>query len=676
MNRMFVPVVLVLFFIAYNARAQESLIEEKIQAFRAHNAKISSEKTYVHFETSGTDIWFNLYVFNGRYKLPTTISASTTVKLFDKSGQLLKQQVVKLTEGKAIGTFNLSADEFGKAHYIMSQTEWQKNTNTPATKFFIYSKNQESSGCEYLKLEPYLEQDSLITGVRQKLIVVSEQNVDSGQIELLSKGGEILVSAPIKKSFASLIIEPEMIGNSLSIRLKGCAKTFPLSQPVEKGLITQFRKLGASNYLLNIENRGLDIPDNRLVGVLQADGRILKRANISLTNNKARVVFSRDELVAGVSQITLLDINGYAIRSELLYIRESNAPDIRVSTEKDNLKIEFPELIDSNDLKYLSIAIRKDSSNFNGYTSTDYLNLLSDLDQPERIGINSGENQINETLLTQKWSGVDWNVLSPENDKIQDSIMDAEIRNAYLENIVYEEVNGDVRKLDDVTVTAEREDSEKADLKRYPSKQVTGKGNVTLNLVDDPFVNDNDSVLDILQSGVPGVRVLGDINSFMIPGGTEISIIIRGSSENAYIFLDNIVALTPNDLAQIRVSEIGSIEVFTGPEASRWGARGAYGVIALYSRVDSKKTFREYAREQSKEKVKKYQQSEEFETDKKSEDKDLLFFKSDLILDNNKAYEIRMNEAIKKEELVYLRIEALSSEGKPISRLIPIRIDQ
>lgn len=93
--------------------------------------------------------------------------------------------------------------------------------------------------------------------------------------------------------------------------------------------------------------------------------------------------------------------------------------------------------------------------------------------------------------------------------------------------------------------------------------------------VDDHLSNYN-NIFDIIKGRVPGVAVVG--NSIQIRGINT----FYGSTDPLYL-IDN-VPVDASAVAAVNPHDVERIEVLKGPSAAIYGARGANGVIAIYTK--------------------------------------------------------------------------------------------
>ncbi len=672
MIRRFIQLFTLTLLLGTHLIAQIDPLEEKINSFKTYQNKNIAEKSYLHFEQSQNEIWYSVYVYNSSLLSPTNLSNKTTISLFDSKDRIIDSQTLRIENGMSNGFFSLSEEDMSKVFYLAAQTEWQKNSGTPLTKYFVSKAKRSFSTCGDANLTYHLEHGALTNGLEQKLVVSSNRVLTNSQIELINGDGKVIDSQTGMGHIASFQIKPSNLNDSFSVRIEGCKNQLELEKPTEEGLIVEVKKFTDNNYLLEITNVGIEIPKNLLTGIIQSNGEILTRANLLLSNNKARAIISEEKLKGGISQITLLNVNGEALKSKLIFVDKSDDLKPNIILSKGGITLQLPSDFQMKENSYISVAIRKDRSQFEGYSADNVNQVVDDISNPELFEESAFNQDLNNFLITQDWNGIDWNELTSESTRIQDSILRAEINRINLENIEYDEMVGNVRQLEDVTVTVSRESIER---ELYPGLQLTGKGDVSIDIASNPYINDNQSVLDILQSRVAGVRVTGDVY-----GPEGISINMRGvNSLNAgnqpLILLDGVGELTPQDLALIRNSEIGRLEIFRGPSTSRFGARGGAGVIALFSRVTSKATVDEYVEAMNFNQAQATLTQTKYKIKGEKSESDLFIWEFGLKVKTDNAIQIPLSKELKAAGSFYVRIESFNGNGQSQSAIIPVDLN-
>lgn len=122
----------VIFLVAISTGyAQEPLPQQIQNYFQKLQKEFPTEKAYLHLDkrtyTLGDDLWFSAYLTAGSRQIPSPLSKTLYVDIFDGDGLLLEQRKVQLESGRGKGDFKIP--RFGKAgHYqIKAYTAWMRN---------------------------------------------------------------------------------------------------------------------------------------------------------------------------------------------------------------------------------------------------------------------------------------------------------------------------------------------------------------------------------------------------------------------------------------------------------------------------------------------------------------------------------------------------------------------
>lgn len=115
----------------FPSQAQETL-PDKIQGyFQSIQREFPTEKSYLHMDkriyTLGDDVWFGAYLLAGSSQIPSPLSSTLYVDIFDGSGLLLEQRKVRMENGLGAGDFKIP--RFGKTgtYQIKAYTAWMRN---------------------------------------------------------------------------------------------------------------------------------------------------------------------------------------------------------------------------------------------------------------------------------------------------------------------------------------------------------------------------------------------------------------------------------------------------------------------------------------------------------------------------------------------------------------------
>jgi TonB-dependent SusC/RagA subfamily outer membrane receptor len=119
---------LVIFMPAY---AQEELPLRIQNYFDTLQNEYPVEKAYLHLDRStytlGEVLWFSAYLTAGAEQVPSPLSTTLYVDLFDGDGLLLDKKIVRIEKGRGKGDFTLPA--YGKPglYQLKAYTSWMRN---------------------------------------------------------------------------------------------------------------------------------------------------------------------------------------------------------------------------------------------------------------------------------------------------------------------------------------------------------------------------------------------------------------------------------------------------------------------------------------------------------------------------------------------------------------------
>ncbi|MCS5491510.1 TonB-dependent receptor plug domain-containing protein [Algoriphagus limi] len=498
--------------------------------FDTYQKESPPEKVHLHFDkhtfTLGEDLWFSAYLVAGSSQIPSPLSKTLYVDLFDGDGLLLEQRIVRLENGRGKGDFSIPL--FGKPgmYRVKAYTAWMRNFGEEYffTNEFMVIDGAAGSFLPQLTVSEISTQGGKVTYQTQISAINQSGNPIAGEtIELIIKGsGEeihkqnLLLNAdgqasfsfsipekafeglhaeltylengnyPVSKkirlpyslSFADIQFLPEggnwVLGKKANLAFRAVA---PDGEPLQiKGQIqgeeisfeSNFAGLGKfeitpskKDYLAQIvdpstgESRTINLPEPQEMGlamqvidnpkasyltvfiqgntapsplllVSQTRGIINYMIQGTLTNGVWGVRIPKENLIAGVNQISVLNESGIPVLERLIFVQPSanlslNANLVGNLQAREKLRLELESKIQENptsgtfSLAVLDAGQVQDESEFYGTIAS---NLLLSSDLPGRIH-NPGyyfRNQEPETLaaldivmLTHGWRRITWN---------------------------------------------------------------------------------------------------------------------------------------------------------------------------------------------------------------------------------------------------------------------------
>lgn len=220
------------FAFSFGVNAQEALPSQIQTYLENYQKETPPEKAYLHLDkhtyTLGEDLWFSAYVVAGSVQIPSPLSQTLYVDLFDGDGLLLEQKIVRIENGRGKGDFQLPA--FGKpgSYRIKAYTSWMRNFGE---EYFYNHKINVIDG----------QGGSFLPRIKFTQISSSEGKVTyRAELQAIDQSGSPLSSKEISvKAFGG---EEEILNQSLSLNEDGQA-SFSFSIP-EKAYPSQHLVLG------------------------------------------------------------------------------------------------------------------------------------------------------------------------------------------------------------------------------------------------------------------------------------------------------------------------------------------------------------------------------------------------------------------------------------------------
>lgn len=115
----------------WSFQQNDPVLEKILNYFSNLQSEFPTEKVHLHFDkntyTLGEDIWFSAYLTAGGTQVPSPLSKTLYVDLFDGDGDLLGQKKILIEDGFGHGDFKLP--DFGSEgiYRIKAYTAWMEN---------------------------------------------------------------------------------------------------------------------------------------------------------------------------------------------------------------------------------------------------------------------------------------------------------------------------------------------------------------------------------------------------------------------------------------------------------------------------------------------------------------------------------------------------------------------
>lgn len=354
------------------------------------NQEVPQEKVYMHFDNTGyfkgEKMWFKAYVVRTDTGMPTDMSAVLYAELVDPSGEVIQKRKVYIDKGMAVGDFSLDTLYVTGFYEVRAYTRYMMNWggNGIFSRVFPIFKQPRRAGdysrmeidqFSYRKRQPnyrevphemltkeekakgnqlkmkrlphgqvhvnfYPEGGNLVEGLTSK--VAFAVNDDLGKdfdVEgvILDENGELVRGAvTFKNGRGYFDITPDDEPKYLQLTTAdGKKQKFELPEAMPEGISLTLNTLGDPDVVaMMTSTRAMH---DRMVGyTLMHDGRII--ACDTMTCRPQMVLkFVREELPAGVNQLTVFDADGHVLAERLFFICPKNVEAVQVTTPIDHL---------------------------------------------------------------------------------------------------------------------------------------------------------------------------------------------------------------------------------------------------------------------------------------------------------------------------------------------------
>jgi TonB-dependent SusC/RagA subfamily outer membrane receptor len=132
MSKLYQTIFFVAFFLfSTSAFAQDELSTKILNYFSSNQEEFPVEKAYLHFDkftyTLGEEVWFSAFLVAGGTQVPSPLSKTLYVDIFDGDGLLLTQKTLQITNGRGAGSYLIP--KFGKTgiYQIKAYSTWMRN---------------------------------------------------------------------------------------------------------------------------------------------------------------------------------------------------------------------------------------------------------------------------------------------------------------------------------------------------------------------------------------------------------------------------------------------------------------------------------------------------------------------------------------------------------------------
>lgn len=339
------------FLVLSSFSGPDTLRNRILQSLDTFNAKFPQEKVYLQFDkdyyAGGETIWFKAYTL--LQEGPTTLSNNLYVELMDRSGLILRRDILPIRDGVSSGSFRLPQDFHPGEYRIRAYTAWMMNFNQDLffhRDLLVFRTNPGGYGSDTIQAqdntlsrlditEPahfsvqfFPEGGNLVDGL-SSVVAFKALGSDGRPVDIKGRirdnTGQIIATVhSIHDGMGEFTLKP-LAGHTYmgDFTLAGTsAKAFALPQSLARGVLLHVvPDLGSSRLFFSITRSPEDKTDlDRFELVAQMEDQPVYIAAIDFSRGLTGGMIPLGNLPAGILQITLLDSTLNPLAERLAFV--------------------------------------------------------------------------------------------------------------------------------------------------------------------------------------------------------------------------------------------------------------------------------------------------------------------------------------------------------------------
>ena len=357
------------------------------------NHEVPQEKVYLHFDNTGyfkgEKMWFKGYVVRTDTGQPTDMSSVLYAELVDPSGEVIQKRKLYIDKGEAVGDFSLDTLYVTGFYEVRAYTRYMMNwggTGIYSRVFPIFKQPRQEGDYSRMEIDrfsyrkrqpnyrevPYEVMAETDSVKKQNQLKMKRLPHGKVHVNFYPEGGNLVEDLPARVAFAvnddmgrtfdaeGVILDEEkqLMGGAVTFRdgrgyfdltpddepkylrlttADGKQQEFQLPEAMPEGISLMLNTLGDPDVVANL-SASLTMQD-RLIGyTLMHDGRIVM-CDTLLCRPQMALKFAREDLPAGVNQLTFFDAEGHVLAERLFFIcpKRSTEHRVAISTPTDHL---------------------------------------------------------------------------------------------------------------------------------------------------------------------------------------------------------------------------------------------------------------------------------------------------------------------------------------------------
>ncbi len=315
------------------------------------------------YYASGDDLWFAGYVMNFKSSTLSKLSEILHVEIFNKEGQIVSKQKVKINEGIAHGVINLP-DTLRADHYLIKgYTNWIRNFEDGLAfshYFKITTATYEHSRPPNNKEVIFYPEGGKVLTNKLNVVAFTSQHLGTDKAFLINQNGDTLDKIQYNGSgYGTLRVIPESVNEEFSLQFMGDKDKYALPKAVESGSLIRLSE-DSTNFKLILENTS-DLNGKKFSILILSNGNIISAREGRFNSTGSLLVLEKKEVAFGLNHLIIVDEDGTIRNERVLYNNQNNQEPLvqiqaaKTFSPKDN--VEFKIIQNHTGKSNISISI-------------------------------------------------------------------------------------------------------------------------------------------------------------------------------------------------------------------------------------------------------------------------------------------------------------------------------
>lgn len=334
---------LILIFLSYS-----DPIERIRASFERWVKEMPEEKVFLHLDrdvyAAGETIWVKAYVTLGSFHLPSSLSQTLHLELYDSTNELVKRELIYTAEGFSGGQLELPDTLATGVYSVRAYTQWMRNMKD--TYFFeqaveIYGETSLSHDLviksDSISIQFFPEGGSFVEGLFSKVgfKVIGGDGL-SRQVEGVILADDVEV-AQFKSNHLGMGIFPltPERGKSYTAKLKGQTYLYELPTVLSSGIVMAVNNSKDSDFLQVKLMASSEFNLEEVYILAQCRGLMSASAKVDMRNRLAYIRFPKEQFPSGIVQLMIVDQLGNPLVERLAFIEHEDQLRMSIQTAKE-----------------------------------------------------------------------------------------------------------------------------------------------------------------------------------------------------------------------------------------------------------------------------------------------------------------------------------------------------